>query len=52
MKIASKIAHLKYDRKYISSNDVNKLQDSFRKSVEKESKEYDYSVNVLLSKNS
>ena len=51
LKNTSKIGQFKDDRKYILSNDVDKLQDNLLKIVENESKDDDYSVNVMSSKN-
>ena len=50
LKDASKTVQLKDDRKYISSNNDDKLQDNFLKIVESESKDDDYSVKILSLK--
>ena len=50
LKDASKTVQLKDDRKYISSNNDDKLQDNFLKIVESESKDDDYSVKNLSLK--
>ena len=50
LKIASKIGQLKNKRKYISSNDVEKLQDSLLRIVENEKHNDEYSVIFLTSK--
>ena len=51
LKNASKIEQLKDDRKYISSNNVDKLQDNFIKIVEYETKDGVYYMNVLSLEN-
>ena len=42
---------MKDDRKYISGNDADKLQDNILVAVESENSDNDYSVNVLSFKN-
>ena len=47
LKNTSKIGQFKDDRKYILSNDVDKLQDNLLKIVENESKDDNYFGNIL-----
>ena len=50
LKYASKSGQLKYDTKYILSNDNDKLQDNLLNFFEYESKNNEYSVNVFSLK--